>query len=154
MKSTPDSFTEKSPIEQWTLPKGFDVAKIGCVTVIPYVGGGFIGIDCAKGRGPILPGGKWEGPPETFRSAAAREAFEEVGLRIFPEEMSFLWSGPDGFKFTTISFLAPPCEDFDSKPLPEGTPRIVHFNDLMKSKYEAYYDILFDVCRERLKEWM
>ncbi len=127
---------------------------IGCITVIPNYDGGFIGLDCSKGRGLILPGGKWE-KNETYHEAAAREALEEVGIRLDPQKLRYLWHGPSGHGAETIAFLAPEQKDyFQPVTTREGTSRILFPHHLFLSAYKAYYKILFDVCHKQLAPYL
>ncbi len=131
-----------------------DYDKVGCIVVVPCPGG-FIGLDCAKGRGKILPGGKWTPEDRTYREAAAREFFEETGLTINPETLEYVWNGPDGFGYDTFAYLGK-LVNVKGEPInsTEGRVEIVEEKDLRLSKYAAWYDTFFQVLTERiLSKW-
>ncbi len=124
-------------------------SKIGCVAIIPHLNSEklryFDGINCAKGRGVILPGGGWEPEKDkSFQECAAREALEETGLICDPTKMKYIWHGPDGFGYTVFGFL---CTGVKGTPIVtnEGSPVIAHREDLYNSKFGAWYRILFEV---------
>lgn len=127
--------------------------KIGCVALIPigdqtpYYPFQYYGVQCAKGRGKILPGGKWN-KDETYHQAASRESFEEVGVLLGMEELTYLWHGPDGFGYETFTFLSRP-RPFVSHYSNEGMAIPVTEEDLMKSSFAHYYKCLFDIIRRR-----
>lgn len=128
---------------------------IGCVAVIPSIGGNFIGINCAKGRGLLLPGGGWEPNKDpTYHHAAAREAFEETGLIIDPDRLRYLWHGPDGYDHTTFAFLCPELKVLPEIDLPEGKPCIVSPLDTYMSKFAAWYRCLFEICHNELWQYI
>lgn len=122
--------------------------KIGCVTLVPGWGDGIVGkflaLDCAKGRGIILPGGKFEPKIDrTYRNAAARECREETGCE--PTDLSYLWHGPDGGKFTTFAFTG---KLFAPRPMVEtreGKPLWATRSQLLASDYAAFYDVMFEM---------
>lgn len=119
---------------------------IGCVTLVPYLCSGFfVGLECAKGRGVILPGGHWE-KGETYHSAAARELMEETGIQVSPEELKHLWTGPAGNGAMCVSFLAPPLRvkppDFTSS---EGRIVVADWRDFFRSSFVAYYRVIHDI---------
>ncbi len=119
--------------------------KIGCILVLPLPGKRYLGIDCSKGRGVILPGGKVD-EGETWQECAAREAKEEVGAVVHPDNCRYLWHGPDGDGFTTFAFLCTSnfnvIADHRSS---EGRPTETTYQELLKSKFGNYYRILFEV---------
>lgn len=123
-----------------------DKPLIGCIAVIVAGADKLVGLECSKGRGLILPGGRWEVEKDrTYHHAASREAKEEVGLDCPAANLKYLWHGPDGFGYDTFSFLA-----YQPRPIelpastPSGRPCFVTVNDLMQSKFAAYYAVLFD----------
>ncbi len=133
-----------------------DVDKIGCIVVCKAesMPDKYIGIQCAKGRGKILPGGKWdplEYDCETFKDCAAREFEEEVGVPMDTRSLTYLWHGPDGFGFHTFAFLYQgwTINLSQCKASGEGEPCLVTEEELYQSKYAAYYRILFEIMRKQ-----
>lgn len=128
------------------------MAKIGCVTVCRAgKSNHFMGLECPKGRGKILPGGKWEPEKDKFyQHGAARELYEEIGLIVDPEKLEYLWHGPDGYKCDTFAFLTNEWKrDLDYEA--ECKPIVVSKEDLLASKFGAWYDVFFKVCGEKLE---
>jgi len=118
--------------------------KIGCTTVIPYWGGGYVGLNDKKGRGFILPGGKYEPDKDkTYHDTAIREVKEEVGLDL--NEVEYIWHGPDGFGYTCFAFKGYEYRGELVKETEEGYPCIVTYDILMKSNYAPYYKVLFEI---------
>jgi len=126
--------------------------KIGCVALCPYTPAGmyssegFISIECAKGRGIILPGGKWE-EGETFKETALRELKEETG--IIGSHAEFLCSGMyhDGAFVNT--FIVTGLSDVKiGRKTPEGRTHIAYWHDLFTSDFGGSYEIMKD-CYER-----
>lgn len=96
--------------------------KIGCCTLVRY-GEYVLAIECSKGRGIILPGGKWE-PGETYRETAKRELLEETGLDVPTSSLKLIFSGvgPDGwfiytflaeYAFTSVILGTPAHEELE-----------------------------------------
>lgn len=119
--------------------------KIGCLVVMEY-GHGFLGINCAKGRGRILPGGTYEPlKDKTYQDTAIRECEEETG--VTPQSLHYLWSGPDGGDYITFAFRADWWQG-EPRGSAEGQPTIVTWEDLFESKFAAYYRILHEVMQQ------
>ena len=109
-----------------------------------------LGIDCAKGRGVILPGGNME-QGETFHECASRELSEETGLAIGPADLSFLYSGPSGDGYICHCFVAK-RPGLDLNVLPgsvEGPVVAATWEQLFASKYQGYYRIVYDILVQR-----
>jgi ADP-ribose pyrophosphatase YjhB (NUDIX family) len=122
--------------------------KVGCIAVVP-VEGGFVGMECDKNRGLILPGGKWERDKDkSYHHAAARELLEETGLSTDPEKLEYIWHGPDTGEYITFAFLAREVQG-TIRESPEGMPRLVTWDDLLASHFGAYYRVL----REVMARW-
>lgn len=68
---------------------------IGCITMIRH-NDRIVAIQCKKGRGVIMPGGKWE-PGETFLETAKRECFEETGLLAHNFKLIFQGMSEEGY---------------------------------------------------------
>ena len=112
--------------------------KIGCVSLV-YLNGGILGIRCSKGRGLILPGGKWQ-EGETFAETVARELYEETGYKAISQELFFQGMAPDGYYvylFKTRVSKTP--DEIESS---EGEALIVTWDDLLKSRYAAFLDLV------------
>lgn len=112
--------------------------KIGCCSVVFNNQSQVLAIDCNKGRGIILPGGKWE-PPETFKQCAARELEEETGLIAIHQELIFSGFNVDGW-FSYV--FRTRVRDFDFKITPEGSPLWVPFDRLFDSSFKGFYELL------------
>ena len=131
-----------------------NIDKIGCIvvcqaTVMPDQ---YLGIKCAKGRGRILPGGKWdpEDNNESYKDAAAREFSEELGIQISTSFLKYIWHGPDGFGYTTFAFkyTGPLLTLSDCVESTEGKPCLITEEQLYASQYNAYYRLLFEVMKK------
>lgn len=124
--------------------------KIGCVAIVPHESGkGFHGIRCGKGRGIILPGGRYEKDVDlTYHHTACRELFEEMGLVTTPEDLEYLWHGPDGGDFITFAFLVKRYSGVPQE-TKEGIPVHADWNDLMVSHFAGWYACLKDVLDQR-----
>lgn len=115
--------------------------NIGCITLVRR-NGKLLGIQCSKGRGWILPGGKLE-PGETFIECARRELKEEAGLDGY--NFKLIFQAPDGFGYHCLAFTAD-VYDFDLAGSGEEVVRPVTWEELKQSKYKAYYELLEQVC--------
>lgn len=116
-----------------------------------FFNGKIVGLDCAKGRGLILPGGKFDPEQDrTLHDTAKRELFEETGL--FATTAVHIYSGfscPVEMGFFTSCFVCTVNNIFDMKETVEGIPRLVGWTELCNSGgFPAYYNILFDVYNE------
>lgn len=119
---------------------------LACVTLVPanqQWDGDFrqvAAIDCAKGRGLILPGGKWE-EGELFEETAYREFTEETGQKLTSLPKLF-WQGytlPGNY---TYCFLGE-CPGFSPFITGDcGETRYALWYDLLQSQFRAYYSLL------------
>jgi len=127
-----------------------ELQKIGCIAMTScgsfHGKKQFLGIECAKGRGIIMPGGKWE-KGETYTETASRELREETGLVVDPKELRYVWMGPDGDGYIVLAFeFGFSCiEDQEPQETPEGNPIWAEKEVFLQSKYAGYYECLFQV---------
>lgn len=118
--------------------------KIGCAALVYDDDFNIIGIDCVKGRGIILPGGKWE-EGETYRAGAIRELREETGLVGGSSEFLLGALGPGGcFTYTFRIHVRDFSTIANSK---EGKVVRATWDDLMRSEYAPYYDVLREIVK-------
>lgn len=124
---------------------------IGCTSLVvrrPWENPLFLGIDCSKGRGKILPGGRWE-KGETFHQTAARELKEETGVTAVKQEMIFGGMCNDGAYVYT--FLTEIRGDEDEVSSPEGEVGWWTWHQLLSSDFRPYYSILKEIFDARQK---
>jgi ADP-ribose pyrophosphatase YjhB (NUDIX family) len=127
--------------------------KIGCVSLVAKELNKIVVLECAKGRGLVLPGGKWERETgESFKEGAARELVEETGLIAINQQLIFAGFNVDdyyGYTFLTQ------VENFKWKNTPEGKPRFATWDELLnktKSKFMPYYELLADAFRATMNQ--
>lgn len=111
---------------------------IGCINLVELGVNEFVGIQCSKGRGIILPGGKWN-LGEDYEEAATRELLEETGLVATRQEL--LWGGfsPDlAYVYTFLTSIK------EYKPVDSSEGKVVRCNwsDLFNSFFRPYYKLL------------
>lgn len=117
-------------------------------------------VECAKGRGLTLPGGKIE-PDETPREACLRELKEETGLVGQESKLIFQITMPGiHAPHRTIPGMTVYCpeshayffwvyvRDFDTlRGGSEGKAAFVTWEELLSnSVYSGYYDLLRESC--------
>lgn len=107
---------------------------IGCVSVVRHYNK-IVAIKCAKGRGIILPGGKWH-KGETFQEAAKRELFEETGLVATKQKLIFGGMAPDLIYCYTFRTQ---IERLDTKDSKEGQVVLATWSELFQSEFGPYY---------------
>lgn len=109
-----------------------------------------MGIDCRKGRGIIMPGGKWDGACESFEEAAIRELEEETGLR--PDNVhssgSYLLGAPDGFGYFVMAFRVQVSDFTQMRARGSGVPQVANWQQFFASEYSAYYQLLFQIMSQ------
>lgn len=104
------------------------------------VSGNVLVINCAKGRGYTLPGGKWE-PGETFADTALRELKEETGL--IGKLISPVYAGVnvDGYYGRVYRITV---DDYSTMaPTAEGVPELKPWDCLMSSTMWPFYEDMF-----------
>lgn len=129
-----------------------DTPKIGCVALCRVSTGLFVAIDCHKGRGIVLPGGKWE-PGESFVGCVEREFSEETGLVLRGAKIFFHGTNVDGwscyvFKGDTQYYHSYSYKEkrwgysYETR---EGKFRLATWDDLIDSKnqFSPLYELLY-----------
>lgn len=119
--------------------------NVGCI-VLAYHGESIIAIECTKGRGTILPGGKWE-LGESFVDAARREFNEETNLKV--TNLEYLFGGPDGAGYYCYAFIGVLESDFQENVTPEGRVKLTTWAELKKSAFGAYYEVLEQIVKAK-----
>lgn len=110
---------------------------IGCVVLVRHEGK-IVGLECGKGRGTILPGGKWK-QGETFVECARRELFEETGLVGSCFRLLFAGEAEEGY--FTYAFHAHVADYFPVNSL-EGKVVLTDWETLKQSKFGCWYELL------------
>lgn len=111
---------------------------VGCVTLVRR-NGMILGIKCSKGRGIILPGGKWDGKHESFVECAKRELQEETGL--VGSNFKLVFSGESEEGYFTYAFTAD-VTDFST--ISYGDEIVVDctWSELKESGFGGYYELM------------
>lgn len=127
--------------------------KIGAFAVVPVHSGvkvGLLGIECAKGRGLILPGGTYEPSIDaSYHHTAKRELYEETEVTAVLEDMRYLMLAPDGGNYMTYAFLCPRVYG-TPQITEEGKPTIATWDQLCDNKYfGSYYRVLRDIIIDK-----
>jgi ADP-ribose pyrophosphatase YjhB (NUDIX family) len=122
--------------------------NIGCVSVVIPIPGHIVAIECAKGRGLVLPGGSWEkAKGETFKEAAARELKEEANLTAKEQQLLYAGFNVDGWFCHSFLTSVTDIEAMEGT-VKEGPAVLVEIEELIsKSAFKAYYEILFDCLK-------
>lgn len=116
-------------------------AKIGAVAIVMHEG--LVAcIQCSKGRGFILPGGKWE-PGESFAEAAKRELFEETG--IIAKKMKLVFHGMSEEGYYTYAFEVTEADTSGVRDSSEGEVHWMPWETLEASTFGSYYKVLREV---------
>ena len=125
--------------------KDYTIPKIGCCGIVPQGERVILAIECAKGRGLVLPGGKFDITNDiSYKTCAAREVYEETGV-IVNNRGSRLVHCSLCFDGYFVYFFRFPSYQYESLlPNREGVPKWVTIKELMdNSMYAADYDLLF-----------
>lgn len=121
---------------------------IGCVA-LAYWKGQIIGIRCKKGRGIILPGGKWE-PGEKFSDCAKREFKEETGLEL--HNAQYIFGGVAGdlslYSYTFIGSV----DTLEGRDQSDEEIVLTDWASLKASAFGAYYEILEQIVKEKFPD--
>lgn len=122
--------------------------KVGVFVVVPWQNG-YLGLQCSKGRGIILPGGKPK-PGETFREAAIRELFEETGIIV--DDLELIFQGFEnncyGYTFLAKKIVGGRLTDSVEGELVVASPE--QFVD-KSCKMRAYNELVFLAINKKLK---
>lgn len=111
--------------------------KIGCITMIEH-NQRLVAIQCNKGRGVIMPGGKWQ-EGETFVDTAKRECFEETGLAAYDFKLIFHGMSEEGYYVYAFSAKIDEFKPIDSA---EGNVVLTDWHTLLQSRFAGYYQLL------------
>lgn len=103
-----------------------------------------LAIKCAKGRGLILPGGKFEPDKDSsYRECARRELFEETGV-VALDAGQIIWHGMDSKKYYCYAVEFFEVILGEMNPTKEGTPHMINLKMLLKNEvFGADYDAMF-----------
>lgn len=120
--------------------------KMACTNlVISKDNGRIAAVKCAKGRGIILPGGRWE-EGETPFACASRELKEETGLIAEKQRLIFQSPSPSGefYTYCMLTKVKPWLLGHEYHSI-EGTFVLATWGELCRSKFGFYYELLYDV---------
>lgn len=125
--------------------RNYEVPKIGCCGIVPASGNRVLAIDCAKGRGLVLPGGKFDIIKDlTYKTCAAREVHEETGVLVNNEGSRLIHNGLCFDGYHVYFFRFPSYQYEELLPNREGIPQFVTVEELIEgSMYAADYHLLF-----------
>lgn len=124
--------------------KDYEVPKIGCCGIVPQ-GEKILAVDCAKGRGLVLPGGKFEVTNDlSYKTCAAREVYEETGVLVNNKDSKLVHCGLCFDGYFVYFFRFPSYQYEELLPNREGVPKFVTVQELIDgSMYAADYHLLF-----------
>lgn len=111
--------------------------KIGCVVMVEW-NDRIVAIECAKKRGYIMPGGKWN-PGETFVECAKREFMEETGMEVGALRLIFQGMSEEGYY--TYAFHGR-IKSFSPKDSDEGAVVLTDWHTLKQSCFGGYYELM------------
>lgn len=120
-----------------------DRTKIGCCALVfdPNTLK-VLALECSKGRGLTIPGGKWE-EGETFREGALRELQEETGLKATTSP-ELIYHGMNVDNWYSYVYLVK-YNGEEIYETPEGKPVWVDKDTLIQnSTFKAFYDAMFE----------
>lgn len=109
-----------------------------------------LAIECAKGRGLILPGGKFEKDVDiNYQECARRELLEETGV-VATDPGKIFWSGIDRSGYYCHGVYFQDYDDSQMQITSEGKPVFISFEDLLKNKFFGpdYY-VMYQIIIER-----
>lgn len=135
--------------------------KVACVSIVrfgPQKPRQILMMNCGKGRGITLPGGKFEeGVDYTYRECVARETLEETGIILNPMEGKLIFSGlTSNHNKQLYVFL---FEQWKGKltDTPEGQPFWSDYTELVmqgkEHKYRRVYDLIFGALDNEFRTW-
>ena len=114
--------------------------KIKCASLVFDCEGDVLVLDTLRG-GYQLPGGRPKGN-ETFKDAAARELYEETGLKAVSQKLVF--HGAMTENVYCYVFLTDTDRHEDGFITSEGTSIYVPRKKLKKSKHKAFHQVLYE----------
>ncbi len=121
--------------------------RIICTNIVTGSYSKVLTLQSKKGKGLVLPGGKWE-PGETFVECAKRELEEETGLKATGCELVFWGVNADGhfvYAFHTYTSNMTPLKETK-----EGKTCWSTWEELINnSSYKAFYELLYEAFQNR-----
>ncbi len=119
------------------------MVKVGCISLIPIKSNLFLAIECAKGRGTILPGGKIQ-EGETYLECARRELQEETTIAKVDSQKLFFQAhsvADDYYVYAFLTTVDNPQQYVGMK-TDEGTVVAATWDDLFASSFRGYYELM------------